>query len=172
MYKYSKMLYNKKNLREYCLENKYDYDSILSRLKYIFYTNKFSKLTTKAKIELAIERYKNRDNYKYANYIYEGEKLRDYCDHKNISRKFIYSRLRYYDKSVNKKNLPMIIKIQLAINSYNNPKNFKYSNITYKNKNLLEYCKENTIRFEAIRYRIYYARNYGKLDIILFMSNF
>lgn len=161
MYKYADMIYEGKKLKEYCSDMNYDYDNVYLRLKYIFKTKRFNKLSKKSKIELAINRYNNRDNYKYSSYIYKGKRLKDYCKDNNIDMQYMYSRLIAYEKSSRKRNLPLEIKIQMAINCYNGINNFIYANMEYKGKRLSDYCIEHNIKYSRIGTRIYHDRRKG-----------
>lgn len=163
MYKYSDMVYEGKKLKDYCYEHNYDYEKLFLRLKYIFHSDRFNKLSTKEKIDLAIERYKNRDNFKYSSYIYKGKKLRDYCKENNIDMQYMYSRLIAYEKSNRKKFLPLDIKIQMAINCYNGINDFVYANMLYKDQKLSVYCRENGIKYDSIRNRICHDKRKGKI---------
>ena len=164
MYKYADMVYKGQRLIEYCKMNNYDYDNVYLRLKYIFKSNRFKRLTKRQKIDLAIERYKERDNYKYSSYIYNGKRLREYCKDNNIPMQYMYSRLIAYEKSNRKRFLPLDIKIQMAINCFKGINDNRYANIIYKGKKLSLYCKENGIKYYSIRNKICYEKRKGYIE--------
>lgn len=163
MYKYANMIYKGMELQKYCISNNYDYEKVYHRLKYLVKAKKYCNMSIEQKIELAIARYNNRDNYKYSSYIYKGQRLRDYCKERDIDMQFMYSKLIALEKSNVKKYLPLDIKIEIAINCYNGINDYIYANIKYKGEKLSVYCRNNGIKYSDIHNRIKYDLRKGNI---------
>lgn len=100
---------------------------------------------------------------KYCNIIFDGMKLKEYCNINNISYEYIKYKLKYFENN-NEKNLPMDIKIKIAIQT--RKKKNCYAHLNYKNQYLIDFCKNNNIVYSKIANRCKYFCQKNDINLI------
>ena len=79
--------------------------------------------------------------------------IKNYCEENNVDYRYLKNKLNNF-KRTQEKNLPLEIKIQLAMISHKKRRN--YTQIEYKGLKLIDYCKNTNIDFKKIANRCKY----------------
>jgi len=140
----SEYYYDGMSLKEYCVNNALNYHSILFKINELKKEDIHKGKSKEEIIEIALNQERK------VRYKYKGKNLTTYCKENNLNvnkirQKIIRLRRKYKDYSDERL-------VELALEKQST---VKYS---YDGKKLSEYCKENNIKYRAIRQRIYLLR--------------
>ena len=148
-----KYMYEGMSLRQYCIQNEINYDTITSRIEKLKKEN--PNLSNDQIVLAVLEQFQNK-NY---HYFYEGMPLKEYCEkhpemNYNAIRSFIYCELlKNPDLSIND-----------AIELYNLKEHQGRYRYYYCGMTLMDYCncEENNVKYENV---MAYIQRHKKEDI-------
>lgn len=155
----TKYMYKGMSLRQYCLNNEINYDTITSRIEKL--KNENASLSNDELVIAALEKFQNK-NYRF---FYEGIPLKDYCEkHPEIN----YHTIRSFINTELERNPNLSIKDAIELYILKEHKGrYKYY---YCGIPLIDYCEceENNIKYENI---ISYIQRHKKEDIAIGLSD-
>ena len=125
-------------LKDYCIKNNINYDSIRSFIN--------NRKNCDISDEELIEQYLNKKHTGIYKYYYKEIPLKQYCEDNNISYKAIIAFIKRNKDKDEYKNLDNDSFINLIMDNYH-ASQIKY---TYKNQSLYTYCSNNNISYYSI----------------------
>lgn len=152
-----KYWYKEQTLRQYCLENEINFETIISRITTLKKTNK--NLTNDQLVIMAMEEFENK-NYRF---FWEGVPLIEYCEaHPEINYKTIVGFIR------NEKEKNLLLTDSELIEKYLIKEHKGIYIYYYCGIPLKQYCEENELNYKNI---ISYMSRYRKTEKFKDLSN-